>query len=96
MSRRQEGIAMELLIQQGLVGLESGEYTSVYSGAKSLGISEAILRRRRRKEITTRSTHKRSKSVRFRRKYSLEMDFNIINDQIIPFVRDNQDNDRSN
>jgi hypothetical protein len=49
-SRRecQEETAIELLIQQGLYGLEDGEYTSVYSAAESLGILEAILRRRRK------------------------------------------------
>ena len=49
MSRRQnqEESDLEEQLQQGIDGLNSGQYSSVNSAAKSVGISETTLRKRR-------------------------------------------------
>ena len=59
MSRRQnlEESDLEEQLQQGIDGLNSGQYSSVYSAAKSLGISETTLRERRNGRKPRRHAH---------------------------------------
>jgi len=44
--QNQEESNSEELLQQGIEGLRNGQYSSAYSAAKSLGISETTLRER--------------------------------------------------
>ena len=90
--QNQEESDMEELLQQGIDGLNNGQYSSAYSVAKSLGISA---RAEQRTTISTPWSCFAAIVIRLRRKGSCQMDYNSDTHWITSFLLYNR-NDRVN
>src|SRR6266496_3079225 len=83
----------ELLYQYALTGLKSGEYSSVYSVAKTPKISEATFHNRLQgRPPSMYGSCQSTKPVRLRRKYSCQMDYNFNKEWITSFIYNYQRN----